>query len=505
MIITIIKLFYNVSFTICFLWGIVKVLRGLRLFTINELINYYGKGSFICVTLTLFSLNLILNLKSGLIEDFNLENGFFSEQLTLIHENMKNVFELGSFFNSLWNSMVEYIMIVIFCKRQFTLNSSFYFALSILIKNLHLLWIQNFRSLEVSKGTFSFRNELINIISFLFTINLEIYLSKIHIHFSKRRLANCVVSSEIVSIVLILKGLCVNKFFSLLNSTFEKFDYNQLHCFYLRIVIFSLLSISHLLSLINLGLTKKVIFKFYVCTRIFQSTKELIENFTELNRFRKMTINLNNSMSSPTEEELQNLSDHLCIICRDEITPETSKKLHCGHIFHIVCLQNWMIRQYCCPTCLTVISSKSKNHLRDVDRISYETNRAKIDLISLLVGCAQKTKKNYSNRPFNMRTTSLPPLEPDLTSIVFSKVRSFQTINFKRVKSESNKFLSTFEKLLKIRTFILENFVIVSNFNQIKNNYSQSKKLKSFVWKGESSIDTIKNLQKITCLIANFS
>jgi len=104
-----------------------------------------------------------------------------------------------------------------------------------------------------------------------------------------------------------------------------------------------------------------------------------------------------------------------------------------------------------------------------------------------------------------MRTTSLPPLEPDLTSIVFSKVRSFQTINFKRVKSESNKFLSTFEKLLKIRTFILENFVIVSNFNQIKNNYSQSKKLKSFVWKGESSIDTIKNLQKITCLIANFS
>jgi hypothetical protein len=210
-------------------------------------------------------------------------------------------------------------------------------------------------------------------------------------------------------------------------------------------------------------------------------------------------------MSSPTEEELQNLSDHLCIVCRDDITPETSKKLHCGHIFHIVCLQNWMIRQYCCPTCLTVISSKSKDHLRDVDRISYKTNRTKIDLISLVVGCAQKTIKNYSNGTSKIRITSLPPLEPDLTSIIFSKVNDFQSINFKRAKSESNKFLSTFEKLFKIRSFILENFIIISKFNQIKNSHGQTKKLKSFVWKGESSIDTIKNLQKITCLIANFS
>lgn len=505
MVITIIKLFYNVSFTFCFLWGIIKGLRGLRLFTMNELVNYYGKGGVIGVTLILFSLNLIFNFKSGLIEGFDFENGFFPEQLIFIRENMKNIFELDSFFNSLWNSIVEYIMIVIFCKRQFTLNSSFYFALSLLIKNLHLLWIQNFRSLEVSKGTLSFTNEWINLISILFTINLEIYLSKIHIHFNKRRLANCVVSSEIVSIALILKGLAVNKFFSLLSSAFEKFDYNQLHCFYLRIVIFSSLSVSHLLSLMNLGLTKKVIFKFYVCTRIFQSTKELIENFSELNRFRKMTINLNNSMSSPTEEELQNLSDHLCIVCRDEITPETSKKLHCGHIFHIVCLQNWMIRQYCCPTCLTVISSKSKDHLRDVDRISYETNKAKIDLIGLVVGCAQKTINNYSMRTYNIRTDSLPPLEPDLTSIIFSKGKNFQSINFKNAKSEWNKYLSTFEKLLKIRSFILENFIIISNFNQIKNNPSQPKKLKSFVWRGESSIDTIKNLQKITCMIANFS
>jgi len=470
-----------------------------------ELVNYFGKGDIIDTLITLSSLNWVLNFKSGLLDDFSLENGWVSEQFILIYQNLKDVFEISSFFNSLWNSIAEYIMIVIFCKRQFTLNSSFYFALSLILKNLHLPWIQNFRSLEVTTETVSPGNEWIKLISFLLIISLETYFSRAHIHFSRRRLANCVVSSEIISIALILKGLTVNKFFSLLSALFQRFNYGQLHCFYLRIVIFSFLSVAHLLSLMNLGLTKKVIFKFYVCTRIFQSTKELIENFSELNRFRKMTINLNNSMHSPTEEELENLSDRLCIICRDELTPETSKKLHCGHVFHVACLQNWMIRQYCCPTCLTVISSKSKDQLRDVNRISYEDTRAKIDLISLVIGCKRKTIKNYPNQTSNIKVASFPPLKPDLASIIFSKIANPPTINSFGAERQGNKHLSIFERLFKIRSFILENVIIVSNPNQNKGCLGTSERLRSFIWEGHSLVETVKNLQKITCLIPIFS
>ena len=504
MFITFIKLFYNLSFTICFLWGMIKGLRGLKLLTMYEIVNCFGKGDIIDTLITLSSLNWALYFKSGILDDFNLEDGWFSEQFILINQHVKSTFEISSFFSCLWNSIVEYIMIVIFCKRQFTLNSSFYFALSLVLKNLHLPWIQNFRSLEITTETFSFGSEWINLVSFLLFISLEIYFSKGHIHFSRRRLANCVVGSEIISIALILKGLTVNKFFSLLSAMFREFNYDQLHCFYLRIVIFSFLSITHLLSLGNLGLTKKVIFKFYVCTRIFQSTKELIENFSELNRFRKMTINLNNSMSSPTEEELEHLSDRLCIICRDELTSETSKKLHCGHVFHIACLQNWMIRQYCCPTCLTVISSKSKDQLRDVNKISYEDNRTKIDLISLVIGCKGKMVRTYRSQNSNIELTSLPPLKPDLTSVIFSKIKYPPKIKSFEVKRDCSEHLSIFEKLFKIRSFILENIIIVSNPNQFKSFSYVPKKLRSFTWEVHELLDTIKDLQKITCMIPTF-
>jgi hypothetical protein len=184
------------------------------------------------------------------------------------------------------------------------------------------------------------------------------------------------------------------------------------------------------MSLVNLGLTKKAIFKFYIFTRLFQSIKETIENFSKLNRFRKMNLSIKYSMCSPTQEDLNNLSDQSCIICRDEVTQDNSKKLSCGHIYHVGCLQNWMLRQYCCPTCLTDISSKSSDPLHDVDRTRYQSNRAKLDLISLVVGCKTITLPRLCEKTLCDKTTSLPPLHPDLTSIIF-----FQHGNSNRFES----------------------------------------------------------------------
>ncbi|KAL6742811.1 hypothetical protein Aduo_015920 [Ancylostoma duodenale] len=48
--------------------------------------------------------------------------------------------------------------------------------------------------------------------------------------------------------------------------------------------------------------------------------------------------------------------DATCIICRDEMTPEsTPKRLPCGHVFHTHCLRSWFQRQQTCPTCRTDI------------------------------------------------------------------------------------------------------------------------------------------------------
>jgi E3 ubiquitin-protein ligase synoviolin len=74
-----------------------------------------------------------------------------------------------------------------------------------------------------------------------------------------------------------------------------------------------------------------------------------------------------------TQEEMSTMSDHTCIICREEMmvqdTPTrnqanppgttvpardgpnmTPKKLPCGHIFHFHCLRSWLERQQSCPT-----------------------------------------------------------------------------------------------------------------------------------------------------------
>lgn len=46
--------------------------------------------------------------------------------------------------------------------------------------------------------------------------------------------------------------------------------------------------------------------------------------------------------------------DATCIICREEMSVGGGtrlKRLYCGHVFHMHCLQSWMERQQVCPTC----------------------------------------------------------------------------------------------------------------------------------------------------------
>uniref|UniRef100_A0A1Q3FE12 RING-type E3 ubiquitin transferase n=1 Tax=Culex tarsalis TaxID=7177 RepID=A0A1Q3FE12_CULTA len=64
---------------------------------------------------------------------------------------------------------------------------------------------------------------------------------------------------------------------------------------------------------------------------------------------RRAIRNMNTLYPDATPEELQ-LSDNICIICREDMI-SSSKKLPCGHIFHTACLRSWFQRQQTCPTC----------------------------------------------------------------------------------------------------------------------------------------------------------
>ncbi|GMR59172.1 hypothetical protein PMAYCL1PPCAC_29367, partial [Pristionchus mayeri] len=72
---------------------------------------------------------------------------------------------------------------------------------------------------------------------------------------------------------------------------------------------------------------------------------------------RRAVHAMNNRFPVVTEAELTQI-DATCIICREEMTVQSSpKRLPCSHVFHAHCLRSWFQRQQTCPTCRTDILS----------------------------------------------------------------------------------------------------------------------------------------------------
>ncbi|KAJ7078905.1 hypothetical protein B0H15DRAFT_788594 [Mycena belliarum] len=102
---------------------------------------------------------------------------------------------------------------------------------------------------------------------------------------------------------------------------------------------------------------------------VYITGRSLITRLRSLHRYQTATRNMDQRYPNATEEEMTAMSDHTCIICREEMVlpppaedppvlpantdgPNTTpKKLPCGHIFHFNCLRSWLERQQSCPTC----------------------------------------------------------------------------------------------------------------------------------------------------------
>jgi E3 ubiquitin-protein ligase synoviolin len=122
-----------------------------------------------------------------------------------------------------------------------------------------------------------------------------------------------------------------------------------------------------------------VIVTFYgvplnVVRDVYVTARSFITRLRDLMRYRTATRNMDERYPNATQEEMTAMSDHTCIICREEMMVQdtstrnqanppgttvpardgpnmTPKKLPCGHIFHFYCLRSWLERQQSCPTC----------------------------------------------------------------------------------------------------------------------------------------------------------
>ncbi|KAF5389359.1 hypothetical protein D9757_004381 [Collybiopsis confluens] len=105
------------------------------------------------------------------------------------------------------------------------------------------------------------------------------------------------------------------------------------------------------------GLPLNIVRDVYITARSF------ITRLRALHRYQTATRNMDQRYPNATEEEMTAMSDHTCIICREEMALQregapaaegpnmTPKKLPCGHVFHFYCLRSWLERQQSCPTC----------------------------------------------------------------------------------------------------------------------------------------------------------
>lgn len=111
------------------------------------------------------------------------------------------------------------------------------------------------------------------------------------------------------------------------------------------------------------GLPLNIVRDVYITARSF------ITRLRALRRYQTATRNMDQRYPDATTEEMSQMSDRTCIICREEMIPRvnptedaaqapaqadgpntTPKKLPCGHIFHFHCLRSWLERQQSCPT-----------------------------------------------------------------------------------------------------------------------------------------------------------
>lgn len=77
----------------------------------------------------------------------------------------------------------------------------------------------------------------------------------------------------------------------------------------------------------------------------------------KLIRFRAATRDMENKYPRVSDDQVSEMRDRTCIICREEFQTGTEsamdvpRKLPCGHVFHHRCLHSWLERQQSCPTC----------------------------------------------------------------------------------------------------------------------------------------------------------
>jgi len=347
-------------------------------------------------------------------------------------------------------AIMECFFVLLFSPRQFSLYSSLVFGIFVLSKTFHQAFVQNLKIEKTTKKDFSNLRLFLFFQFLIFITFMESVVAHVYLSFNRRRTVNIIVGVELISLTLSIKESIIDHFFTLSNEKFfdGKWTFQGANELFLKTWISGQNLFSFISALNNLSISKKGVFKYYVLRRAFQCGKELFQNFEEYNRYRKTQVCIGKILEKPKEEDIIGLSDNVCIVCRDDMVPEFSKKLPCKHVLHTLCLQDWLRRQFGCPICMTPISTgmiKTTKQNEESQKLSY--NKAKINIIATATGLSRNIEMKDSLQYFRNNFESLPSLFPDFTNIFFwestnnrenrtkKKIRNFHFLYSKNIQN----------------------------------------------------------------------
>jgi len=486
----------------------------------NQLILNFFSTSFIMM----ISFNFFQSIKNATIKDFlnslnrknvinlsvfyYLSKMFFSKFFSIWNQILSvyfpalsfpkifSIFFFSIFGNSfiiqgIKNAIIECFVIVLFCKRQFSLQPTLTFGSFMLFRALHEPWIEKFRTIKRSMEDYTPVGRFFLLLFIGALVHIEIFFSKILLNFHRYRTVNIIIGFELIFLSSSMRGFLIDQIFLITNTLFLNGDWlsEDACALYLRFVVFLTGVITYKHALDCLNVFNKGIFKYYLLRRSFQCAKNYIESLEESTRFRKTTVSVGSLLRNPTSEEIQKLDIQACVICRGEMIPDFSKILSCGHIYHIRCLQNWVRRQYCCPTCLVPISSDSLYSVKKKsDFIKKNFQRKSVNIIAATTGLSKETEIYPRKTKGSYEFSSLPTLNPDITTILFKN--QFPEVFQKEKIEDCNKpdfYLKLLEKLEKTRKTILKNFYLTQK-NLEECFFSENEKTSGWLCSDSSNV-----------------
>jgi E3 ubiquitin-protein ligase synoviolin len=101
------------------------------------------------------------------------------------------------------------------------------------------------------------------------------------------------------------------------------------------------------------------VFLLFVLRSIWRLLSGIFRKIRTIYRWHKLHRVLGQKLPTPTAEELA--IAELCIYCRSPMDMEQAKKLPCGHLMHLDCLERWVGERLVCPLCERDLSSILKD------------------------------------------------------------------------------------------------------------------------------------------------